>query len=366
MKLVCNRAALVNALSITAKVVPARTAKPVLACVHLSAGQDSLTVSATDLEVSVRLAVGQVQVSRAGVAVVHAGHLLDIARSSIDESLSMELTGDMLEVGGEDALFKVYTQPEDSFPALPAAGEDGGLEVESGLLVSLVRQTAFAVAREASRYALNGVLVNADGAVLTLVATDGRRLALARGELKGRGAKGKVRAIVPVAALSLLAEVVGGREDPVTMVVTENQLSCRAGDALLTTNLIEGQFAPYEDVIPKASDKRLSAARQALLSAVERASLLRNEETKGLRMRFGSEGLVCSSDAPGAGQATVRLRCQYEGPEIEVGFNPVYLLEALRVAPADQVTFEITTPNRPGLLRAGESFLYVLMPVSLD
>lgn len=366
MKIQCNRAALVDALSIAAEVVPSRAPKPVLMCVRLEAGKDGLRISATDMEVSLRTSVAQVEVIQPGVVVANAGNLLSIARAGADETLALELVGDLLHVRGEDAEFKVYTQPEADFPALPQVGEGGAVEIGGSALKALISQTAYAAAREASRYALNGVLVAVDGRGLTLVATDGRRLALARDMSASRGDRAKMKAVVPVRAMTLLARMLPDGDEPVHVVLTENQLSCRVGPSALTTNLLEGQFPPYEDVIPKAGDRKLSAEREAFLSAVERVSLLRNEETKGVRMQFSSAGLVCTTLAPGAGEATVRLRCRYAGPDIEIGFNPEYLVEALRVAPADDVTFEMTAANRPGLLRAGENFLYVLMPVSLE
>jgi DNA polymerase-3 subunit beta len=135
--------------------------------------------------------------------------------------------------------------------------------------------------------------------------------------------------------------------------------------ATLTTNLVEGQFPPYEDVIPKDADRRMTASTGGFLSAVRRASLLATEESKGLRLSFSKNGLVLSTHSPVAGDSTVNFPCKFDGQDLEIGFSPLYLVDALRAANVDEVTFDLLAANRPGLIRGG-NFLYVIMPVNLQ
>src|SRR5690606_27100725 len=134
--------------------------------------------------------------------------------------------------------------------------------------------------------------------------------------------------------------------------------------ATLTSNLVEGQFPPFEDVIPKDSDKKMIAACGDFMSAVRRAALLTTEESRGVRMHFSADGLKLTSRSAEAGEAEVNFACKYEGSEVEIGFNPQFLTDALKVTDADEITFELSAPNRPGLLKGGEGFLYVIMPVN--
>jgi len=129
---------------------------------------------------------------------------------------------------------------------------------------------------------------------------------------------------------------------------------------------VEGQFPPYEDVIPKDTDKKMTAGTADFLSAVRRAALLTTEESKGVRLTFSKKGLKLTSRSPEAGEAEVNFASKFEGSDVEIGFNPTFLTDALRVVDSDEISLELTAPNRPGLLRGGPNFLYVIMPVNLQ
>jgi DNA polymerase III subunit beta len=146
----------------------------------------------------------------------------------------------------------------------------------------------------------------------------------------------------------------------------ENQVIFHTPTATLTSSLVEGQFPPYEDVIPKDTDKKMTAATADFLSAIRRAALLTTEESKGVRLQFSKKGLVLTSQSPGAGEATITFPCKYEGSDLEIGFNPTFLIDALKVVDSDDISFELTAANRPGLLKGGANFQYVIMPVNLQ
>jgi len=368
MKVICNRGALLEALLVAGNVVATRTPKPALQCVKLAAQGNELTISATDLEVAIRYRDTQIEVAEPGEVLVPADKLRDIVRESMDDTLSIESAAEMAQVKGADSVFKIYTQPLDAFPPFPA--EDGPADfcVPGGQLKQLIAQTIFAAAKESTRYAFNGVLLSAKGKRVSLVSTDGRRLAEARGDLveeKLPDKEGK-RAIVPVKALSLVDRLIDDPEEAVGFQVKENQLIAHTPSATLTSSLVEGQFPPYEDVIPKDTDKKMVAPAADFLSAIRRAALLTNEESKGIRLQFSKKGLVLSSQSPGAGEATVNFACKYEGSDVEIGFNPAFLVDALKVVSTEEVSLEMTAANRPGLLKAGPDFLYVIMPVNLQ
>jgi len=229
----------------------------------------------------------------------------------------------------------------------------------------LIERTGFSVAKENTRYAINGVLCEKQGKRVSLVATDGRRLAWASRSLEKEG-KGDVDRIVPAKTLIVLQRILASTEGPVAVQLGENQVIVRAGMYVVSSALVEGHFPQYRDVIPKDSDKKVELATQEFLSGIRRAALLTNEQSKGVRLRFAEGKLVLSSRAPEQGEATISLSIDYDGPLMEIGFNPVFLQEALRVVGTPTVVLEMKDANRPGILRAGESFLYVVMPVSLS
>jgi DNA polymerase-3 subunit beta len=367
MKIICNRGALLDALNVAGNVAAGRTTKPVLLCVKLSAEGDKLTIAATDLEVAIRYSDAQVQVEEPGEILLPADKLRDIVRESVDDTLSID-SGDkeMAVIKGQDSVFKIPSQNAQEFPPIPDFEGETDFEIPGGQLKQLIAQTLFAAAKESTRYAFNGVLVVVKGKKISLVSTDGRRLAQAKGDLSEGLKKDGLQAIVPAKAMQLIEKLIDDPEGAVGVQIQENQVIFRTSSATLTSTLVEGQFPPYEDVIPKDADKKMEASTADFLSAVRRSALLSTEETKGVRLQFSKKGLILSSSSPESGEATVNFPCKYEGADIEIGFNPAFLVDALRVVDSDDISLELSAPNRPGLLRSGQNFLYVIMPVNLQ
>jgi len=368
MKVICNRGALLDGILVAATVVSSRQAKLALQCLKLTAKDGILTLSATDNEVSVRYSDAQVQIEVEGEALLPADKLRDIVRESIDDTLAIDATGETALIKGQDSHFKIFTQKPSEFPPIPDFEGEPHFTMAGGQLKQLIGQTLFAASREATRYAFNGVLMVAKNKKVMMVATDGRRLAQAKGDLISEGVlpKDGAKAIIPTKTLNLIDKLIADPEEQVQFQIRENQVIIHTPRSTLTSNLVDGQFPPYEDVIPKDTDKKMSASTADFLSAIKRAALLTNEESKGIRMAFSKKGLTLSSRNPDAGEAEVRFACKYDGTDVEIGFNPQFLVDALRVVDTDEIAFELTASNRPGLLKAGNDFQYVIMPVSLS
>jgi DNA polymerase-3 subunit beta len=376
MKLLVNRAALVEALGLASSVVLSRTPKPVLTCVKLVAGHTgntkTLSVIATDMEIALQYTLTQVDIAKEGTALIPAGKLSEIVNNSPDDTLTLENAGDTTTIKGSDAHYKVFGYNAEEFP--PVSGFEGTADfsLSAGALRLLLDRTRFAAAKEMTRFAINGVLFEKKGKKLLLVATDGHRLAQTKDDAVEGGTGKDVSAVVPIKAINLIERLLTDPEQTVSLQFKENklflQVSSEAGGvtATMSTALVEGTFPPYDTVIPKDSDKKITINRQRFESAVRRASLLTNEESKGVRLSFASGTLSISSRAPEMGEAKIDLPVEYAGEAIEVGFNPIYLMDALKVADQETVTFELKTPNKPGLLKSGPGFLYVVMPVNLS
>ena len=366
MKVICDRGALVESLGLVGGVVVSRTPKPVLTCVKLTAGDDGLVLEATDTEVSVRLSTPRVEVAEPGSALIPADKLQQIVRESIDATLTLSTEQDVAHITGGDSKFKIFGHPPTDFPATTEFKSEPDFTINAGDLHRLIAQTLFATARENSRYAINGVLVERTNNKLAVVATDGHRLALAKGSCKSTNDQTR-SAIVPTKALNLLLRLFDDAEQSVEVKVEDNQILFKTDAAVLVSNLVEGNFPPYSDVIPKDGDRKATLATDLFISAVRRAALLTNEESKGVRMAFGEDGLTLSSRAPEMGEAEIHVDLpEYQGEDIEIGFNPAYLLDALKVIDDSQVQLELKGPNKPGVMRTGPNFLYVVMPVNLQ
>ena len=378
MKVICDRGALVEALGLVAGVIVSRTPKPVLTCVHLIAADGTLTLAATDLEVAVRLATVRVEVQEAGEVLVPADRLASIVRDSPDATLALETEGDVTHIRGQDAHYKILGMPVADFPPLPQFQGEPDFTISALELTRLIQQTIYATARENSRYAINGVLFEREGGKLAVVATDGHRLAVAKGECQvgksgddsggGSGGGGsRHSAIIPTKGLNTLTRLLGTNDVPVRVKIADNQILFATETALVASNLVEGNFPPYKDVVPRDADKKATLKTDVLASAFRRASLLTNEESKGVRMEFTKTGLTLRSRAPEMGEAEIKVEVPaYEGEPLEIGFNPQYVLDVLKVVGSDQIQIDLRASNKPGIIRSGTQFLYVIMPVNLQ
>lgn len=362
-----NRSALLDCLGLLTSVVPNRTPKPILKCVLISAKDKLVRLSATDLEVGITYALSQAEVIEAGEFVVPAERLAAIVRESTDEVLRFSAGEDTCQVRGCDSEFTIYGHKADQYPAVGAGETKADVEVALAELQTGIQQCLFATAKESSRYALNGVLWEAKGKKLSLVATDGRRLARSRAALAGAASERmtKEKMIVPSKAMSLIEKLHSSDKDNVSLTLLNNQVQIRCGHVEIVSNLVEGNFPKYEDIIPADYDKKLTLSVEATLSAVRRCALLTTDESRGIKIAVGKGAVVFSCRAPEAGDARIEMAADYNGEPIEIGFNPHFLIDALRVMPTAEFEFELGQPDRPGLIKSGANFLYVLMPLNL-
>jgi len=368
MRVSFNRSALADALSLVVSVVPSRTPKPVLKCVRITAAGKEVRICATDLEVGLNHLISEVEVTREGEVVVDADRLSAIVRESTDDVLVFDAEGTTCQIRGADSHFTIYGQDPKQYPTVRTLA-DG----EADLLLSLeqlqlgIKQSLFATAKESSRYAINGVLWEVKGKKLMFVATDGRRLARCRVDLEKAPAKEVTdrRMIVPAKTMALLEKIGSRDKETVAVKLIENQVLIRYANIVISSNLVEGNFPKYEDIIPSDHDKKLSLSTAAALSAVRRAALLTSEESKGVKLSVGKDAVVFSGSSPEAGAAEVSMPIEYKGEPVEIGFNPQFLTDVLRVIQTPEFELELGQPDRPGVLRSGAEFLYVLMPINL-
>jgi len=370
MKATLTRQEFQDALTAINTLTGARTTKPILACVKLTAEGQTLELCGTDGEAALRMIINNLNIETTGTVVVAAGRLLDIIRELPDTEIALEADARHCVVRGQGSEFKLYVQGTSDFPPLPEF--DGGPDfVIDGLeLHRMIALTVYAAARETSRYAINGVLWDKRAKRLYLVATDGRRLARTGGTLSASHSA-DFELIVPTKALTVFERVFltprGEEAMPIDVKVTPNQLLLRTPERTLSTTLVEGRFPKYDDVIPKESSKRARLPRAEFYTAVRQAALLTTEDSRAVRLSFSRDTLVISSRSPEQGEARLEVPIQYEGEPLDIGFNPTFLGDVLRAVPYSEVQIELHESFRPGVI-CGEDkseFLYVLMPVSL-
>lgn len=367
MKVEFNRTALLEVLGLVTSVVPARTPKPILRCIKLAAGAKDVRIWATDLEVGINCLISEVSVPEEGETVIPADKLVAIVRESTDDVLQLQAAEGKCEIKGADSHFTIYGQEASNYPAMPQFEGEADLEISLENLRAAIEQSLFATAKESTRYALNGVLWEIKGKKLFLVATDGRRLARVRTSLAS-AASDKITAgklIVPAKTMALVDRIDGSEKDKVAVKQTNNQILINCGNVEISSNLVEGSFPKYEDIIPTDYEKSLTLSTAAVLSAVRRAALLTSEESRGIKLSISKNKLVFSGRAPETGDAEVEMVVEYKAEPIEIGFNPQFIVDALRAMETPEFELQLGDSDRPGLIKSGGDFLYVLMPINL-
>jgi len=366
MKANFNRTALAEALGLLTSVVPSRTPKPILRCVQIKADDKEVRMCATDLEVGINYLISEVQVDKPGEVIIPADRLAAIVRESVDEVLVLESSEGACKITGADSHFTIYGHEPGQYPVVRDFDGAGDIKISLATLQAGIEQCLFAAAKESSRYAINGVLWEIKDKKLMLVATDGRRLARCRVSLAA-APKEEVPAniLVPGKAMGLLDKIGAGEKDSVAVKLVDNQILISCANVVISSNLVEGNFPKYEDIIPTDHDKKLTLSTEAVLSAVRRASLLTSEESRGIKLSLEKGKMVFSCRAPETGDAQVDMPVDYKGEPIDIGFSPQFLIDVLRVIKTPEFDFELGQSDRPGLIKSGTNFLYVLMPINL-
>lgn len=370
MKFTVSSADLLAAVNILSGAIPAKSTMPILECILLERNGDELQLSATDLEVSIIHPLpAQFDDSSAAPIAVPAKRLLDTLRAlpdlplsfSADEEFNIELTTDR-------GRYKMVGLDGQDFPALPTLEEKKDISVSAALLQRAVQKSHFAVSKDSLRPAMMGVFFQVGPAATFVVATDGHRLVkLVLDEMTTDDA---AEFIVPEKALSLVGRVAG--DGDCTVQLAEGQVSFGFEGARVLARLIDESYPNYEAVIPKENDRRLRVNREALLNAVKRVGLYSSSMTNQIRLALtGSELKVSAEDIERSSEAHETIACEYEGEEMTIGFNPVYLTEVLNNLGTDEIVVEMSSPNRAGIVTPdeqakGEDLLMLIMPVMLN
>ena len=366
MKLSTSRESLLKPLQAVIGVVERRQTMPVLANVLLVAKDGKLEVTATDLEVELVASSEVDSVEVPGDITVPGRKLLDICRALPEGSkVTVSLKGDRITVQSGRSKFVLATLPAAEFPVIEDIDADRELTLSRDDLGLLLERTHFSMAQQDVRYYLNGLLLETSENQLRAVATDGHRLALCDiGLAEGVGAKSQV--IVPRKGVLELQRLLDGEGD-VTVAVGPNHVRISVGNIRFTSKLIDGRFPDYERVIPDTNKNVVSASRDALRQALQRAAILSNEKYRGVRLDFRKGSIHIQANNPDQEEAEDEVEVDYIGEEMEIGFNVNYLLDALSAVNEEQVEIGLVDPNSSCIVRApgDENCLYVVMPMRL-
>lgn len=365
MKVICDREKLREGLAIANSVVANKPTKPVLENLCLVATDDSLELVGTDLDVSVRYRLEDVQVIEPGPAVIPGRVTLDFVRDLSGETVTLETKdGHCTITSGADTCELVTLDP-DEFPVVSRFEDEGTISMQGGSFTRLVQQTVFAAAREPGRYAMHGVLVEQEDDRLKMVATDGRRLALASIAVDGAKAGGPP-AIVPTKGMQLFCRVIDDPLDQVRLHFGEQQVGLKTKHAEIFARLIDGEFPRYAAVIPEGANHTMEADRELLSKKLRLVANVAGDEARAVRLKLGKDQLELFGQSVGRGLATAHLEVGFKDEEAEIAFNPDYVLDGLKHCQEETVRLEFNERTSPGKFRLGENYLYIVMPITVD
>ncbi|MBX3462599.1 MAG: DNA polymerase III subunit beta [Planctomycetes bacterium] len=362
MKILCDRNALQEAVNVVSPVVPAKTTKPILNNVLLRAEGDGITLFATDLEMAARVQIDAVKVSKKGVVLLPARETAALLRELSDPTVTLESADQRCRIESGGGSFVLLGENPEEYPEESQGKAGKRIEIPAGQMQRMIQETIFAAAREETRYAINGVLLDCAGGCLRLVATDGRRLAISYENIDG---KSEFRAVVPLRALNTLARALpeNGKE-PLQVECGDKQIVFTIGTTQLQSQLLETRFPDYEGVLPKSADTTVEMPRTVLEGALRRAAILAPADMRMVRFEVGDNQLRLTAESSTRGRADVTVDAVVKGAGGSINFNPDFILEALRVCKLDHVRLDMSDDSMPAKFTLGESFTYVVMPIS--
>jgi len=370
MKFKVAQESLAGALQLVQRAVSARSTVPVLSGILVETTGEGLSLTATDQEIGIRANL-PATVAAEG-AMVFPSRLGDIVKKIPfgEITFDVDASNSTATITWERSRFVIHGFPAGEFPPLPEPASEGGYTISQAVLRRLVRQTGFAVSHDESRPVFTGVLVAFEDDKVKFVATDGFRLALSQGQVTGsQGTGGGGEVIVPGRALGEVARVLGEEGDgPIHISLAENRIFFDGAGERVVCRLIEGQFPPFKQVIPKQFVTHVTCATKGFLDACERASLIARDPGQAVRLQVNGSTMVVSASTPEVGAVTEEIPIESQGDSLEIAFNPRYLIEGLRNIDNEKTSYEFTGPLSPSCMRpAGDeaSFTCVVLPMRL-
>ena len=368
MKITIAKDQIIAGLQAVQNVVSTRTTLPILSNVLLNADKGRVEFTATDLDVTVSCSV-EAKVEKSGSTTVPVKKLFGIVRELNGEIEIETDEKNVTSIRSGGSFFKIHGLAADEFPPLPKFKDDKKVALPQETVRAMLKKTSFAVSTDESRYVLNGIYISLKDGKMTLVATDGRRLALVDEEVElSENSTGEF--IVPAKAINELNRLLQSTGD-VELKFGENQASFALKDdkgfsVLLITKLIEGNYPNYRQVIPGEAKERIPLNREELLAALRRAEIMTSEKANSVKMTFGRNALAITANSPEVGEARESLAVNYKGKEMAIAFNPRYLIDPLAALSEDEVFIELIDELSPGVLKINGPFLYVVMPMRLS
>ncbi|MFH2137696.1 MAG: DNA polymerase III subunit beta [Candidatus Omnitrophota bacterium] len=367
MRFKSTKETLMNAIQTVEGAVATKTTLPILSNVLIEGQKDTLNFNATDLDIGI-IYKANAEIIDEGNITIPAKRFADIIKELPNGEVTINVRKNYnMIIDSSNCSFRLIGLPKEEFPSIPKFNSKDGIVLDQVLLKKLLKKVSFAMSRDETRYVLNGTLFIFKNKILRLVATDGRRLALAESKLSADVEKRE--AIIPLKTINELSKILK-EEGQVRIIFSENQVAFELDETMIISRLIEGEFPNYDQVIPKEKQEKIEVNKESLMSAVKRASLFTSLDSQSIKLDIFKNKLVISKMTPDIGEVKEEIKTQYSGNELTVGFNPLYLIDVLKVLQKDTVEFEIGDAEKPGVFREqlpelNSFYVYIVLPMQL-
>ena len=370
MEITVSKFELLRELTATQGVVERKTTIPILSNYLFEAAGDKLSLTATDLDLSLRTFCNA-KVKKEGACTIPARKLYDYVKLLPDADITIKLLENhwvSIRCGRSNT--KMVGMARSNFPSLPVFPAAGVVKIPAAVLRSMIAKTGFAIASEESRYTLNGALMVLKPESITMVATDGHRLAhIERAGEKFEGISGEMKTLVPKKAMDELKSLLDSDVETVDFAKDESTLFFRVGPRLLTSRQLTGQFPNYEAVLPKDNSKSVTVHGEELGAAIARVAQFADERSRAVKLRLEKGELKLSASSTETGESEDSLEVAYNGDPMAIGFNAQYLIDFIKATGSGDVKLELKDPQSAGQLRPAEGeeykYRYIVMPMRI-
>jgi DNA polymerase-3 subunit beta len=370
MEITVSKFELLRELTVTQGVVERKTTIPILSNYLFEAAGDKLTLTATDLDLSLRTSCSA-KVKKEGACTIPARKLYDYVKLLPDADITIKLLENhwvSIRCGRSNT--KMVGMARSNFPTLPVFPSAGAIKIPAPVLRSMIAKTGFAIANEETRYTLNGALMVLKPESITMVATDGHRLAhIERAGEKFEGVSGEMKTLIPKKAMDELKSLLDSDVETIDFAKDESTLFFRVGPRLLTSRQLTGQFPNYEAVLPKEVTKAVVIQGDELGAAISRVAQFADERSHAVKLRLEKGELKLSASSTETGESEDSLEVAYTGDPMAIGFNAQYLLDFIKAVGSGEVRLELKDPQSAGQLRPAEGedykYRYIVMPMRI-
>ena len=370
MEITVSKFELLRELTATQGVVERKTTIPILSNYLFEAAGDKLSLTATDLDLSLRTSCNA-KVKKEGACTIPARKLYDYVKLLPDADITIRLLENhwvSIRCGRSNT--KMVGMAKSNFPGLPVFPSAGAIKIPAAVLRSMIAKTGFAIASEESRYTLNGALMVLKPESITMVATDGHRLAhVERAGEKFEGVSGEMKTLIPKKAMDELKSLLDSDVETIDFAKDESTLFFRVGPRLLTSRQLTGQFPNYEAVLPKDISKSIALHGEELGAAIARVAQFADERSRAVRLRLEKGELKISASSTETGESEDSIEVAYDGEPMAIGFNAQYLMDFIKATGSCEVKLELKDAQSAGQLRPAEGedykYRYIVMPMRI-